>query len=917
MTRALAALVGLGVIAVACSEGGTEILARDPPYDPPPETCAPASADAPRTFAGCSTGSGIFGRWTVDAFGYPAYDYGLDENADARASFYNTRGEDRRDHWFSFGNDRVTALAYNDGYVELTDQDRGPEYLNKFDAAQQNFAGGFSYVDDGRTTWNTAYEWRPPGAVVTRRYGMGYYETSSTYDDIRVTHVIYAPAGDVTSLVDEVTVANLGSVLAHVKHYEYWDVGRRPLTTNWIVSGNPLSSVPGAVDASRDAEDAMFDESASWDPSQGVLQIHRTLHAGVTAPPPEAASATDDYPGEPFLATLIGPTDAFYTDQRSFFGAGGVASPDAVRAGAPGQDTDTIAAPTPGAGQGRALVLRADLALPPHASQSLRYAYGYVAHGDSLPIQHEWHDPDCDMRKTLREELATHLLYFANAEDGPRERGSGALQREMAWHASQLEASVGYRDYWGHHVVPQGSAYLYLHGADGALRDLALFAVPLVYTDPALARDEIALMTGMQYASDKRFSYAFQGHGVLDDALGLHAHPSDLDIYFLFAVSEYVGATGDLPFLEEVAPYYPKDAVQGAIVYDHVRDAVRHLFDVVGTGEHGLVRIGDGDWNDGIVFEAPDRSLAIDKGESVPNTQMAVAVLPRVADLIEPRDAALAQEIRQKVASYKQALAQTWTGSFFGRAYFGDGKLAHADAPELESQVWALIGGSFPDPADRDVLVARVAKDLDDPSPTGAMLSPGGQVWPAISGLLTWGYALSDEGRAYAHLARNTMTAHALAFPDVWYGIWSGPDGLESAAGDRPGQAWYSAATPMTDFPVMNGNQDAMPLLATLRVAGVDASATGLVIQPHVPGRDFALQTELLDLRVNGASIQGTYRPTREVPRTVEVRAPAGGTVVAATLNGANVDVAPGASAVVLDVPATNGEGASFEVLVK
>src|SRR5262249_58075783 len=136
-----------------------------------------------------------------------------------------------------------------------------------------------------------------------------------------------------------------------------------------------------------------------------------------------------------------------------------------------------------------------------------------------------------------------------------------------------------------------------------------------------------------------------------------------------WALSEYVGATGDA-LLDVTAPFYPKEAKPAAIVWDHVVGSVRHLFDVVGSGPHGLVRVGDGDWNDGIVFSAPDRSLAIQSGESVANTQMAVAILPRVAGVIEPRDASLATELRSHVDPWRPRHPQTWAGSFLRPAYF-------------------------------------------------------------------------------------------------------------------------------------------------------------------------------------------------------------------------------------------------------
>jgi hypothetical protein len=286
-------------------------------------------------------------------------------------------------------------------------------------------------------------------------------------------------------------------------------------------------------------------------------------------------------------------------------------------------------------------------------------------------------------------------------------------------------------------------------------------------------------------------------------------------------------------------------------------------------------------------------------------------VLPLVADLVEPRDAALAAEIRAKVKGYRAAAQATWTGSFFGRAYFGDGVLAYANKLDLEAQVWALVGDTFQKPADRATLVEAIAKELDVPSPAGATLTAGGQVWPAISGLLTWGYARSDPERAWAHLARNTLAAHAKAYPDIWYGIWSAPDGLYGPGGDRPGQAWYSQVTPMTDFPVMNANADAMPLLAALRVAGVEVTAAGLRLDPRVPGRAFGLKTDLLELQQRPTKLSGVYRPLG--PRALEVRAPSGTKLANATLDGAAVAIDPSGAFVTFQV-SPSAKGSRFEV---
>lgn len=881
----------------------------DPPYVPPVESCDLPDIDVPRAFRHCSLGSGVFGTWVVDDRGLFAYDYGLDQNADPRASFFNTEQRDRRDHWAAFGNARVNALFFNDGYIEVTTQDRGATYLNKFDEAQGNFAGGFSYLDDGAETWSTAYKWRPRGSRTTRRFGMGYAEATMLHAGILLERRTFSPEGDAPVVIDEVTVENQGNTPRSLRHYEIWDVGRRPIEINWTVSGVPFALAPATAAAARDERNGLFEEAITWEPDERILGLRRAHAAGVTAPPRADPSEIDHYPGDPFVVALVGDVADVYTDQAAFFGNGGVASPAAVGARAPGDGVTggPVGPGGNGLGQPRMLGLRSDIDLAPGERRTLRFVYGYAPMGEPFVVDPGWRDPSRDLLGEHTDALRSRLLYFAPDRDP-------VLHRELAWHAYQMEASVGYRDYWQGHVVPQGSAYLYLHGADGAARDLGLFALPLVYTHPALAKEELALYMGITHFEGRRFSYAFQGHGRLDDALGIHDQPSDLALFFLWALGEYLGATGDLAFLDQPMPFWPRDAAPDAIVWDHLHDAVRHLFDVVGTGEHGLIRVQTGDWSDGIVFEAPDRDLAVAAGESVPNTQMAITVLPRVADLIEPRDAALAAEIRQRVEAMREAVQVAWTGSFFGRAYFGDGELAHADKVNLEAQVWALLGDTFVSPGDREALLEVVKSELDAPSSTGAALVPGGQIWPAISALLTWGYAREDAELGWGHLVRNTMAAHAVSYPEIWYGIWSGPDGLNGSAGDRPGQSWFSPVTPMVDFPTMNNNQHAMPMLAALRVAGLEATASGLDIAPRVPGRTFSLSTQLVDLDQRGATLRGLYRPTGGITRTLRVHAPPGATVASASVDGVPVAIGPGATLVELDVIVAPGGQASFEV---
>lgn len=896
----------LALALLGCAAAPAEPPADDDPA-PGPESCQtlpiatrPDGADADPAaryrFPDCSDGSGVFGRWTLDGLGLPAYDYLIDQNRDERARYPTTDEEDHREHFHAFGNDRVSAIFANDGYVQVFTQDRGATWLNQLDAASGNFAGGFAYLDDGQAVWATAYKWRPQGARSRRRFGLNYAEAELTYRGVREQRRIYAPPGDVAAVLCDVTLENTSSVPKELRHYEYWDVGRRQLRAEWLASGVLNRTIPERLRAARDTLNALWEETPRFAPEQKLLQLQR-------APAPSSAgrlpavgevSPIDAAPGDPYLQAVVGEVAAAYTDQAAFFGDGGVSAPAAVAARAAG----TVGPTRSGAGQPHLLVLRSDLTLQPGEKRLLRFVYGYTPAGQTPTVDPAWQTHP-ELAEELTRAQAGALLHF----QAPR---APWLQRELAWHSAQLLGSVGYSEYFGRHVAPQGSAYLYLHGVDGAPRDLLLFAIPLTYLRPELARQMLQLTLQLVYRADGRMSYAYHGHGVLDDAI-IHYAPSDLYLFFLLALNEYLAATGDTSILDEALAPYPRGSGPPRTGFEQTRVGIRHLLDVIGTGEHGLIRLQTGDWADGIVLQAKDIDLAVQKGESVPNTQMAAYVLPRAAAWVRDRDPALADELLRKGRELAAAAAQQWAGEFFVRAYFGDGVPYGKDRLHLESQVWPLVG-ELTDAAKLPALVAAIEQRVNQPSPIGAFVvenpddRAAGQTWPAITGLLTWGYARAARDRpelAFDSLTRMTMRAHARAFPAMWAGIWSGADGSYGArGGSAPGATWASEVTPMTDFPVLNNNQHAMPLLAALRVAGIEPLADGsglLVAPPLLRGPDEALELDapLIQVVAQPGGVRGTYRPQHPGPRALEVELPTA--IASAELDGAPVSVPAGA----------------------
>lgn len=433
---------------------------------------------------------------------------------------------------------------------------------------------------------------------------------------------------------------------------------------------------------------------------------------------------------------------------------------------------------------------------------------------------------------------------------------------ESAWNASQLRSAQVRDTVLGCRYVPQGSAYSFVHGLQGAPRDYAFSLAALVHVDPAGARDLLRLMIAMQ-RPDGALEYAHTGSGYVTGAL-IHAAPSDLPLMLLWSMCEYVWATGDRDFLGD-GPRGSGGAAAALRAWHHLRDRV-------GRGPHGLVRAGSGDWNDPIAAYVRSRRAFHRDGESTYNSALAATVLPRAADLLADRAPGDAAEMRDWAAALSAGVDACWTGSWFLRGWDGRGAPIGAEHLFVDANAWCLVAG-IGSPARRRELVDVIGARCDDPSPIGAtildrphavrggILADGwdtnGGVWAAMCAVLAWGCSRVDRERAWRMLHEQSLAAHAAAYPHVWYGIWSGPDSYNSAMGDREGETFVQPATPMTEFPVMNSNAHAGPLLALLKVMGVEAGPNGIVVDPHVPDGigPWRLRTALVDVEGDGAEV--------------------------------------------------------------
>lgn len=858
--------------------------------------CGSPDPQNPGTFVHCSYGSGVFGTWIVDAYGLPAYKYTLDEMTDPRALWWNSAGADRREHWHQIGNERMTAAVYNDGYTQLFSEENGFKWLNYFDSAEQNYAGGFSYLSDNGTVWPTAYAFAPVSARTTRVFGMDYFRTETAYDNVSVTRTVYAPYGDDPLLLADVEIKNTGSTEKHLTYYEYWDVNLHQMLFMPVASGVLSPGIPAQNEQTRDLFNDNFTQSADLDGTENAGIIHTYLTPSAAAslqiPAPGSAKQFDDSPPDIFLVPLDNSAtedDGFVFDQTQFFGTGNAAHPGGIgtltgikTAGQipPGQKD------MPGLGQTSALIHIRKIDILPGQSVFLRYGYGYTEPGSGLAFLDKYRDPGKDYLSDTLAAWKQRLAYFA---DG----GEPVLQREMAWDAYYLQSGSYYRDYFQSHIISQGGTYLFGHGFDGASRDYCIFAVPLVYLNPGLAKEILGFVM-MTTTPDGQMAYANNGDVALTD-IGVLSQPSDLDIFFLWAMSEYLNATRDYAFLDQPMPFYKSQGILDqpvtTTVYDHVRTAFDHLVDVIGTGPHNLIRIQTGDWSDGILYFTNNPAAAQQNGESTFDTAFAAAILPSMADALAGYDPVLSSEMRSQAVLYRSAMSSQWAGQWYVRGWDGEGNAFGVNRLFLEPQAWALIAG-IPGPDRARILIGAIHSILDAHSPAGARivyppksdmpagLYPGtdvnGGIWHAMDAVLTWAYSLYRPDYAWQSLEKNTLAAHAEAYPGLWYGIWSGPDSYNAPESARPGQAAAHDATDLTAFPVMNMNQHANPLIAMIKLAGIFPGKDGISISPAVPADTWTLLMPLIGVRYSPGTVSGYYSGTNTGVMVLQVELPQG-----------------------------------------
>ena len=458
--------------------------------------------------------------------------------------------------------------------------------------------------------------------------------------------------------------------------------------------------------------------------------------------------------------------------------------------------------------------------------------------------------------------------------------GSGRawLSREFGWDAYTLRSGATYEDCRGRHIVSQGGYYQYQLGFQGAFRDPLQQILPLIYADPSLARDVLLYSAQEQPRPGGLIPYAMSE---LCHKLQF-GNADDLDVWLLWAAAEYGLGTRDLRVFDVREPYTGRGS---GTLWDHLKLAFHHQQSLL-RDHGGYAALDSGDWSD-----LSTQFLAMTESTLV--TAQVAYVYPRLAELAQARgDHAFAAELRDAGNRALRTTRGQWTQrGWYARGYDGQRELG-TGAIFGEPQPWAILAGA-PSSAQARTLVANVRRFLTgigapaavhgparigsaqspaaaDPAVTerthppaglgsGAAVFPGGS-WYAVNGWLTWALG-SLSGRvpgaredAFSELTRNTLTAHAEAYPRHWDGIISVDDVCHASYSPTPAQCGIG----------LNGSyegqimhQPAWSLFDAIRLAGVTATADGYRIEPELPVRTFSLAFPDLGVAYSPARARG------------------------------------------------------------
>lgn len=372
-------------------------------------------------------------------------------------------------------------------------------------------------------------------------------------------------------------------------------------------------------------------------------------------------------------------------------------------------------------------------------------------------------------------------------------------QRENKWTYSQLLSMCFYDQSLQEYFVHLGG---YGIGTDPAfphgnfsMREVGETAIVLSYFNPELAKSSLRWMAKTQLESGdlkRGHTYVplvYEKKEVLTEKN--FPDESDTEIWFLIGCGEYVRTTGDYGFLNEMVDFRTINS-RGSM-WEHMKAGYSFVRNKIGVGEHGLIKMLHGDWNDYL-----SRIGYNGNGQSLMNTGMMCRALLNMKAIAGKLKDPIESELSAYLTQLQKSVEKSFDKEWFVRAYDDNGKAVggYNDRLFLNAQSWAALG-KCGTPEQRKKALLNAVKHCSTPigmmlmsrpysSPTAENISwapiPAGEgentgIWPQTVAWMIW--ALAEEGFtevAAQEWEKSTLANHTRLHPEVPFGIFNGPD---------------------------------------------------------------------------------------------------------------------------------------------
>lgn len=249
-----------------------------------------------------------------------------------------------------------------------------------------------------------------------------------------------------------------------------------------------------------------------------------------------------------------------------------------------------------------------------------------------------------------------------------------------------------------------GRTSRYQNGGAYGFRDQLQDTLALLPFAPQKAKEQILRCCGHQFLEGDVQHWWHELGG--EKNRGVRTRISDDLLWLPYTLLRYMDIWGDHAILEEEVSFLegeplraeeneryfvPRSTKDRSSVYEHARLAICCVLER-GVGEHGLLKMGSGDWNDGMNLVGHRG-----QGESVWLAWFAVPVLESFARLAEQREDRETQVLCETWAHrLRKAGEEAWDGAWYLRGWYDDGTaLGGRDNAECQidsiAQSWAVI----------------------------------------------------------------------------------------------------------------------------------------------------------------------------------------------------------------------------------